>query len=91
MTEEKMETPRANGAIGPACAPGLEGTPGPAGDSCPFDEPMLAALAEFDQQAQSIEAQRIGALRLFMRQRGLDGEWMLSADRRALVPKKPAA
>jgi hypothetical protein len=88
--EEKMETPRANGAIGPVGpGPCPEGTG--AFEGVTFDETMLAALAEFDTQAQSIEAQRIGALRLFMRQRGLDGEWMLSADRRALVPKKPAA
>ncbi|HEV8500431.1 MAG TPA: hypothetical protein VGR63_02555 [Casimicrobiaceae bacterium] len=50
-----------------------------------LDEPLIALLADFRQQAQAIEAQARGALALFMRQHALAGNWQIAANGRELV------
>ena len=55
---------------------------------CPLDETMLAALEEFRQQHVQIEAQRMGAIRLYMRQQNLEGEWEISPDQKSLARKQ---
>jgi hypothetical protein len=54
---------------------------------CPFDEAVLAMLEEFRQQAAQLEAAKLGAVRLWMRQQGLTGEWTFAPDFRGLVRK----
>jgi hypothetical protein len=59
---------------------------------CPLEEQELAVLAEIDQQeqylAQQMAGQRIGLIRLVMKQKRLEGVWGLSDDRKALVRKQ---
>lgn len=55
-----------------------------------MDEAFIAVIAECRAAAQSIEAQARGALILFMRQRGLTGEWRIAANGRELERATPA-
>jgi len=58
----------------------------------PLDEAALAALAEIDQQeqqlAQQMIGQRIGLIRMVMKQNRLEGVWGLSDDRKSLVRRQ---
>jgi len=65
----------------------------------PLDETLIGLLADFakaftqtEQNAQLINAQRQGALVLFIRQHGLEGDWRVADNGRELVKAvKPAA
>jgi hypothetical protein len=58
----------------------------------PLDEASLALLAEIDRDerdaAQQITGQRIGVIRMVMKQQRLEGVWGLSDDRRAIVRRQ---
>lgn len=58
----------------------------------PLDEPALALLSEIDRDerdaAQQITGQRVGVIRMVMKQQRLEGVWGLSEDRRSLVKRQ---
>jgi len=55
----------------------------------PLDEALIAMLGEIAQQMQALQAQRQGALVLFIRQQKLTGNWQVAENGRELV-KAPA-
>lgn len=54
----------------------------------PLEEQERAIVGAMLTERAAVEQQLIGALRLIVRQKGLDGEWGLSADGRALVARE---
>ena len=46
-------------------------------------------LQDADRQTQNIQAQVRGALTLMLRQRGLEGDWVLSPDGSRFIPCTP--
>jgi len=58
----------------------------------PLDDLALALLAEIDRDerdaAQQITGQRIGVIRMIMKQQRLEGVWGLSEDHRSLVKRQ---
>lgn len=56
-----------------------------AAEIVPLDDALVALLGEYAQQAAALDGQRRGALMLFMRQHGLQGNWRLSDNGRELV------
>jgi hypothetical protein len=56
----------------------------------PLDDAMIGLLAEFREQTKVIEAQTLGALILFIRQHGLQGNWQLAKNGCELVRAEAA-
>jgi hypothetical protein len=54
-------------------------------DVFPLDDALIALLAEYAQRALALDAERRGALVLFLRQHGLTGQWQLAPNGRELV------
>jgi len=58
----------------------------------PLDENALGLLAEIDRDerdaAQQIMGQRVGLIRMVMKQQRLEGIWALSEDRRSIVRRQ---
>lgn len=81
MTREEIDAiERANGdgAVIPAPV-------APAPETYALDEDVLALLANYTQQAAAVEGAKQGAIALFMRQRGLQGNWRIADNGRELV------
>jgi len=54
-------------------------------DNCyPLDEAAIAVFAEGFKQLDNLNAQMNGALRLFLRQHKLEGQWRIAANGREL-------
>lgn len=53
-------------------------------DFYPLDEAAIAIFAEGTKQIEAINAQMSGALRLFLRQHKLEGQWKLAQNGREL-------
>lgn len=54
----------------------------------PLEEKERAIVGAMLTERAAVEQQLIGALRLIVRQKGLEGEWGLSADGQALVARE---
>lgn len=54
----------------------------------PLEEQERAIVGAMLTERAAAEQQLIGALRLIVRQKGLEGEWGLSADGQALVSRE---
>jgi hypothetical protein len=58
----------------------------------PLDDTALALLAEIDRDerdaAQQITGQRVGIIRMVMKQQRLEGVWGLSEDRKSIVRRQ---
>jgi hypothetical protein len=59
-------------------------------ENYPLDDALIAMLGEIGQQMTQLQAQRQGALVLFIRQHKLQGNWQVAENGRELV-KMPAA
>jgi len=55
------------------------------GENYPLDDASIQMLAEIGQQIQTLNAQRQGALVLFIRQHKLEGNWQVAENGRELV------
>jgi hypothetical protein len=58
-------------------------------ENYPLDDALIQMLAEINQQMIPLQAQRQGALVLFIRQHKLQGNWQVAENGRELV-KVPA-
>ena len=80
-------TERTNEEIGPTKDPDAVPL-----NVVPLDEPALALLAEIDRDerdaAQQINGQRVGVIRMVMKQQRLEGVWGFSEDRRSIVRRQ---
>lgn len=61
-------------------------------ENWPLDDALITMLAEINQQMQALQAQRQGALVLFIRQQKLQGNWQVAENGKELVkaPPQPA-
>jgi hypothetical protein len=62
----------------------------PETESYPLDEALITMLGEINQQMQTLQAQRQGALVLFIRQQKLEGNWQVAENGKELVKAPPA-
>ena len=58
-------------------------------ENYPLDEALISMLAEINQQLVPLQAQRQGALVLFIRQHKLQGNWQVAENGRELVKITP--
>jgi hypothetical protein len=54
-------------------------------ENYPLDETVITMLGEINSQMQALQAQRQGALVLFIRQQKLQGNWQVAENGRELV------
>jgi hypothetical protein len=54
-------------------------------ENYPLDEALIGLLADINQQILPLQAQRQGALVLFIRQQKLTGNWQVAENGRELV------
>jgi len=57
----------------------------PETENYPLDEALISMLADINGQLQALQAQRQGALVLFIRQQKLQGNWQVAENGRELV------
>ena len=64
-------------------------------ENYPLDDALISMLAEINQQMIPLQAQRQGALVLFIRQHKLQGNWQVAENGKELVkvpaPQMPTA
>jgi hypothetical protein len=58
-------------------------------ENYPLDDALITMLGEINQQMNALQAQRQGALVLFIRQQKLEGNWQVAENGKELV-KAPA-
>jgi hypothetical protein len=58
-------------------------------ENYPLDDALIIMLGEINQQMTALQAQRQGALVLFIRQQKLEGNWQVAENGKELV-KAPA-
>jgi len=58
-------------------------------ESYPLDDALITMLGEINQQITQLQAQRQGALVLFIRQHKLQGNWQVADNGKELVKAPP--
>jgi hypothetical protein len=59
-------------------------------ENYPLDDALIQMLGEIATQVNALNAQRQGALVLFLRQHKLQGNWQLAENGRELIKAAPA-
>ena len=62
----------------------------PESETLPLDDAMISVLQETGRQLERLQALQVGALMLFLRQQGLQGNWRIAENGKEIVRETSA-